>query len=103
MPSSCASSSMAHSSAKIPFAVPGAQGRAKSSADERCDDMHVFRRKTEDGRKFVANVGDPLGLVPQRQTVTLPACDRGMRLQRVVLLSRNEVFGVDLCGGSGQR
>src|SRR6266571_711404 len=65
--------------------------------------MHVFRRKTEDGRKFVANVGDPLGLVPQRQSVTLPARDRGMRLQGVVLLSRNEVFGVDLCGGSGQR
>ena len=64
--------------------------------------MHVLRRKAEDGCEFVANVRHPLGFVPQRKPVVIPASDRCMRLHGVVLLSRNEILGVDLYIGIGQ-
>ena len=75
---------------------PGAQPGAEGAADEGRDDADVLGRDAEHGGELVGHVVHPLRLVPQGQAVAVPGRDRGVHLDRVVVLARDHVGLVDL-------
>ena len=61
------------------------------------------RRNAEHGGDLVGHVVHPLRLVPQRQAVAVPGGDRGVHLDRIVVLARDHVGLVDLDLGGRER
>ena len=58
----------------------------ESSADERIDDVHVFRQQAELLGQILRGVADALGRVVDRKLATAPRRDGAVRLHRVVML-----------------
>ena len=81
-----------------------AQARAESAAHEGRHDAHILRLHAEHAAEIPLHVLHALGLVVDRElAAALEDHRRGIQLHRVVMLDRNEVFGLVAHRGRGQR
>lgn len=67
---------------------PAAQPAAEAAPDEGRHDSHRFPWQAEHRGEFGPRAHDPLRLVPHRETVAVPAGDRGERLHRMAMVAR---------------
>ncbi len=78
------------------------QARAERAADERRHDAHIVRVHAEYAADIALHVLHALRLVVDRQlAVAVPPHRRGKQLHRIVMLDRDEIFG--LVAHSGRR
>ena len=81
-----------------------AQARAEAAAHEGRHDAHVLRLHAEHAAEIPLHVLHALGLVVDRElAAALEDHRRGIELHRVVMLDRNEIFGLVAHRGGGQR
>src|SRR3546814_2764942 len=81
---------------------PGPQPRTEGPTDEGGDDADVLRRDTEHRRDLLGHTSDPLRLIPQGHSITVPGGNGGVHLDRVVVLARDYVGLVNLDLGALQ-
>lgn len=72
----------------------GTGGTAEGPADERRDDADAAGRNAELAGQGAHGAHHVLGLLPDGQPVTVPACDGGVRLHRVVVVAGHPVCQV---------
>src|SRR4051812_31519508 len=66
-------------------------------------DSDVLCRSSKHGGDLIGDVSHPLRLVPQGQAIAVPRRDRGVQLDRIVVLARDRVGLVDLDLGGCER